>query len=178
LININSLIPQSFAYTTQPIMTLTLGLIFWLMRIILGILKNTKKTITHITPQGTPNRLINFIVLVETIRILIRPITLRVRLIANITAGHLLISLLRNFLLSINYTTLIIISFSPIILTILESAVAFIQAYVFITLRVLYGSENQYAKKISFIPHNRKKTLTIDSVNCSLINNNKSSMMI
>jgi F-type H+-transporting ATPase subunit a len=92
-------------------------------------------------PQGTPTFLINFIVLIEIIRILIRPITLSVRLTANILAGHLLISLLRNFIMRRNFFGIILLL--PFILTVLERAVAFIQAYVFVTLVTLYATENQ-----------------------------------
>jgi len=91
-------------------------------------------------PQGTPSFLINFIVLIELTRTLIRPITLCVRLTANIVAGHLLITLLNNFLIQRNLTVLFRLGLAPFILTVLESAVAFIQAYVFVTLITLYAA--------------------------------------
>jgi F-type H+-transporting ATPase subunit a len=87
--------------------------------------------------------LINFIVIIELVRNIIRPITLSVRLCANIVAGHLLLRLLRNF--SITSFTLFTISFSGIvILGLLEIAVALIQSYVFITLSSLYATEIHY----------------------------------
>jgi F-type H+-transporting ATPase subunit a len=97
--------------------------------------------LSHLLPQGTPLALMNFIVLIELTRRIIRPITLCVRLTANIIAGHLLISLLGNALLGIRRTIAIIRISVPIILTILESAVAGIQAYVFMTLISLYTAE-------------------------------------
>ena len=97
--------------------------------------------LSHLVPQGTPTALINFIVIIEAIRNLIRPITLCVRLTANLVAGHLLISLLGRALTQINTLPLIIVSVTPLILTLLESAVAVIQAYVFMTLITLYSTE-------------------------------------
>jgi len=74
---------------------------------------------------------------------MIRPITLCVRLTANIVAGHLLITLLNNFLIQRRFSLIFIMGITPFILTVLERAVAFIQAYVFVTLVTLYANENQ-----------------------------------
>jgi F-type H+-transporting ATPase subunit a len=82
-----------------------------------------------------------FIVLIESVRNLIRPLTLAVRLIANMVAGHLLITLLGNqTALASNLTLLFLISTQIILLT-LESAVAVIQSYVFAVLSTLYARE-------------------------------------
>jgi F-type H+-transporting ATPase subunit a len=97
--------------------------------------------LAHLLPQGTPPILIVFMVVIELTRTIIRPITLCVRLTANLIAGHLLITLLGNFILSINLRSIALTSLCPLLLTILESAVALIQAYVFITLISLYLSE-------------------------------------
>jgi len=90
---------------------------------------------------GTPLILIPFIVLIETIRLIIRPITLAIRLTANIIAGYLLISLIGSSGQSLRIITLSIILRTQILLIILEIAVAFIQSYVFTILRTLYRSE-------------------------------------
>jgi F-type H+-transporting ATPase subunit a len=106
-----------------------------------GWVKNTNHILAHLVPQGTPGALINFMVLIELVSNLIRPITLCVRLTANIIAGHLLISLLGNALVRISLTGTAFLLIIPIMLTILEAAVACIQAYVFITLITLYTTE-------------------------------------
>lgn len=96
----------------------------------------------HLVPQGTPSVLIPFIVLIETIRNIIRPGTLAVRLAANIIAGHLLLTLLGNTGPSITSSLILsILIFSQILLLTLESAVAIIQSYVFAVLRTLYTRE-------------------------------------
>ena len=91
--------------------------------------------LSHLVPQGTPNVLIMFIVLIELVRNIIRPVTLCVRLTANLIAGHLLISLLGNALVR---RGIVFLMFVPVLLTILEMAVSFIQAYVFSLLASSY----------------------------------------
>jgi len=95
----------------------------------------------HLIPQGTPPILIPFIVLIETVRNVIRPGTLAVRLSANIIAGHLLITLLGNQTATSHSFILITLIGVQIILLTLESAVTLIQSYVFAVLRTLYSSE-------------------------------------
>lgn len=94
----------------------------------------------HLVPQGTPIFLVFFIVLVETVSNLIRPITLSVRLAANIIAGHLLIVLLGSVIVLrgvVIFGGLIALT----LLFLLEIAVAFIQSYVFMVLVGLYSAE-------------------------------------
>lgn len=79
--------------------------------------------------------------LIETIRNIIRPGTLAVRLAANIIAGHLLLTLLGNTGPSLTIRIIYILIIRQILLLILESAVAIIQAYVFSILRTLYSRE-------------------------------------
>ena len=95
----------------------------------------------HLVPQRTPGPLIPFIVLIESISNVIRPLTLAVRLIANIVAGHLLITLLGNQTAARSNLLLISLLLTQIILLTLESAVAVIQAYVFAVLTTLYARE-------------------------------------
>lgn len=82
-----------------------------------------------------------FMVLIETIRNVIRPGTLAVRLAANIIAGHLLITLLGNQTTVAGASLIGLLLRVQVILLILESAVAIIQAYVFAVLSTLYSRE-------------------------------------
>lgn len=95
----------------------------------------------HLVPQGTPIILMPFIVCIETIRNIIRPGTLAVRLTANIIAGHLLITLLGNTGTSLSSYLIIILIIVQILLLMLESAVSIIQSYVFAILSTLYSRE-------------------------------------
>lgn len=140
-INFLAIYPQIFSTTAHLTMNLPMSLCTWLTIIIFGWIKNTKHMLSHLLPQGTPVALINFIVLIELVSNLIRPITLCVRLTANIIAGHLLISLLGRALIRVSMSSAIVIIVAPLTLRILEGAVACIQAYVFMTLITLYTAE-------------------------------------
>jgi len=106
-----------------------------------GWVNHTKHMFAHLVPQRTPGALIPFIVLIESIRNFIRPLTLAVRLMANIVAGHLLITLLGNQTAVASGVILGTLILTQIILLTLESAVAIIQSYVFAVLSTLYARE-------------------------------------
>ena len=104
-------------------------------------------------PRGTPVALMPVIVIIETVRNVIRPGTLSIRLAANIVAGHLLLTLLGSQGLNVAGITIFILLFSLILLLCLELAVACIQAYVFTILRSLYLNELsgvEFNKNISY----------------------------
>lgn len=98
----------------------------------------------HIVPYGTPGALLVFMVLIERVRNLIRPLTLAVRLGANIIAGHLLLSLVGGAVRGVVFGSAVY--FVLLLLIVLEMAVAVIQGYVFVTLMVLYFSEVEYGE--------------------------------
>lgn len=139
--NFLGLFPYIFTSSSHIVITLSLALPLWLAFIIYGWLINTQHIFIHLVPQGTPSILIAFIVCIETIRNIIRPGTLAIRLTANIIAGHLLITLLGNTGASIITYIIFLLLIIQIILLILECAVAIIQSYVFTVLRTLYSRE-------------------------------------
>lgn len=117
----------------------------WAGTVILGFRRKTKTSLAHFLPQGTPLTLIPILVIIETISLFIQPIALAVRLTANITAGHLLIHLIGGAtlaLIDINISVSFITFVILVLLTILEFAVALIQAYVFTLLVSLYLHDN------------------------------------
>ena len=139
--NILGLLAYSFTSTRHLVITLSLALPFWLGFVIFSIINNTLNFLAHLVPLGTPGILIPFMVIIEIIRNIIRPITLSVRLAANIIAGHLLLTLLRE-LLPIRTILIFGSAFAAqTLLIVLEAAVAVIQAYVFSILITLYASE-------------------------------------
>lgn len=144
--NFLGLFPYIFTRTRHIVITLSLALPLWLRFIIYGWFINTNHIFTHLVPQGTPSVLMPFIVCIETIRNLIRPGTLAIRLSANIIAGHLLLTLLGNTGPIISTLIINFLLITQILLLLLESAVAIIQSYVFAILVTLYSREVTYDK--------------------------------
>nr|ALC75301.1 ATP synthase F0 subunit 6 [Phoca groenlandica]ALC75314.1 ATP synthase F0 subunit 6 [Phoca groenlandica]ALC75327.1 ATP synthase F0 subunit 6 [Phoca groenlandica]ALC75340.1 ATP synthase F0 subunit 6 [Phoca groenlandica]ALC75366.1 ATP synthase F0 subunit 6 [Phoca groenlandica] len=143
--NLLGLLPHSFTPTTQLSMNLGMAIPLWAGTVITGFRYKTKTSLAHFLPQGTPLPLIPMLVIIETISLFIQPMALAVRLTANITAGHLLIHLIGGAtlaLMDISTTTAFITFIILILLTILEFAVALIQAYVFTLLVSLYLHDN------------------------------------
>lgn len=163
-LNLMGLIPYVFTITAHLSVALSIILPFWLGFLIFRILRNWNHALSHLVPLSTPIFLSQFIVLIERVSQIIRPITLSVRLAANLTAGHILIALLRSTILIINP-----ISFILIILIILELAVAIIQAYVITILVSIYLSE-AYDKTISPLSYCLRKTLTTIGSSFDIIN--------
>nr|ANN13164.1 ATP synthase F0 subunit 6 [Camelus dromedarius]UXX19693.1 ATPase 6 [Camelus dromedarius]UXX19699.1 ATPase 6 [Camelus dromedarius]UXX19700.1 ATPase 6 [Camelus dromedarius]WCI20112.1 ATP synthase F0 subunit 6 [Camelus dromedarius] len=143
--NLLGLLPHSFTPTAQLSMNLGMAIPLWAGTVVTGFRNKTKASLAHFLPQGTPTPLIPMLVIIETISLFIQPVALAVRLTANITAGHLLMHLIGGAtlaLMSINMPTALITFIVLILLTILEFAVAMIQAYVFTLLVSLYLHDN------------------------------------
>ncbi|YP_009058648.1 ATP synthase F0 subunit 6 (mitochondrion) [Poecile atricapillus] len=145
LINLLGLLPYTFTPTTQLSMNLALAFPLWLATLLTGLRNQPSASLGHLLPEGTPTPLIPALILIETTSLLIRPLALGVRLTANLTAGHLLIQLISTATMALSSTmpavsllTLLVL----FLLTILEVAVAMIQAYVFVLLLSLYLQEN------------------------------------
>nr|AAQ91098.1 ATP synthase subunit 6 [Acanthisitta chloris] len=144
-INLLGLLPYTFTPTTQLSMNMALAFPLWLATLLTGLRNQPSASLAHLLPEGTPTPLIPALILIETTSLLIRPLALGVRLTANLTAGHLLIQLISTATTVLSFTmpavsllTLTVL----LLLTILEVAVALIQAYVFVLLLSLYLQEN------------------------------------
>nr|APF47435.1 ATP synthase FO subunit 6 [Microplitis incurvatus] len=138
--NFMGLFPYLFTSSSHLIFSLWISLSFWLGFMLFGWIKNSKFMFIHLVPMGTPFILMFFMVLIELMSNLIRPLTLCIRLVANMVSGHLLLTLLGNFIsnfLSIYFFVLII----QMMLLFLEMVVSLIQAYVFTILLILYLKE-------------------------------------
>lgn len=145
MINFMGLLPYTFSYSRHLIFTLPLGLTIWFSLILSGALYAPKTFTAGLLPGGAPDWLNPFLVIVETIRIIARPITLSFRLAANITAGHIILGLVGI------YTSAAIINTSlsmiPLLLTqtgyvLFEVGICLIQAYIFCLLLSLYADEH------------------------------------
>nr|YP_010265256.1 ATP synthase F0 subunit 6 [Calidris alpina]UIP57010.1 ATP synthase F0 subunit 6 [Calidris alpina] len=145
LINLLGLLPYTFTPTTQLSMNMALAFPLWLATLLTGLRNQPSASLGHLLPEGTPTPLIPALIMIETTSLLIRPLALGVRLTANLTAGHLLIQLISTattallpLIPAVSFLTASIL----LLLTLLEVAVAMIQAYVFVLLLSLYLQEN------------------------------------
>nr|YP_006576021.1 ATP synthase F0 subunit 6 [Sphenophorus sp. BYU-CO246]ACZ58548.1 ATP synthase F0 subunit 6 [Sphenophorus sp. BYU-CO246] len=139
--NFLGLFPYIFTCTSHMTLTLSLSLPLWLTFMFYGWFFNTTHMFAHLVPQGAPNILLPFLVIIETISNIIRPGTLAIRLTANMIAGHLLVTLMGNSGPSLNIYLLNILIIGQVLLLTLETAVSIIQSYVFTVLMTLYSSE-------------------------------------
>nr|ABA12069.1 ATPase subunit 6 [Zanclus cornutus] len=144
-LNMLGLLPYTFTPTTQLSLNMGLAVPLWLATVIIGMRNQPTIALGHLLPEGTPTPLIPVLIIIETISLFIRPLALGVRLTANLTAGHLLIQLIATaafVLLPLMPTVAILTAALLLLLTLLEVAVAMIQAYVFVLLLSLYLQEN------------------------------------
>nr|QXI25451.1 ATPase subunit 6 [Hypanus longus] len=144
-INLLGLLPYTFTPTTQLSLNMAFAIPLWLTTVLIGLLNQPTVALGHFLPEGTPTLLVPVLIVIETISLFIRPLALGVRLTANLTAGHLLMQLIATaafVLISIMPSVALLTSLILFLLTILEVAVAMIQAYVFVLLLSLYLQEN------------------------------------
>nr|YP_009992305.1 ATP synthase F0 subunit 6 [Gekko subpalmatus]QNN90178.1 ATP synthase F0 subunit 6 [Gekko subpalmatus] len=145
LINLLGLLPYTFTPSTQLSMNMGLAAPLWLMTVLIGMRTQPTTALAHMLPMGTPTLLIPILIIIETVSLLIRPLALGVRLTANLTAGHLLMTLISSailILLPMMPLVSLLALMLLLLLTGLEIAVAMIQAYVFTLLLSLYLQEN------------------------------------
>nr|WAU47584.1 ATP synthase F0 subunit 6 [Pterapogon kauderni] len=144
-LNMLGLLPYTFTPTTQLSLNMGLAIPLWLATVLIGMRNQPTHALGHLLPEGTPTPLIPVLIIIETISLFIRPLALGVRLTANLTAGHLLIQLIATaafVLLPLMPTVAGLTMILLFLLTLLEVAVAMIQAYVFVLLLSLYLQEN------------------------------------
>nr|YP_010381635.1 ATP synthase F0 subunit 6 [Symplana brevistrata]UDL72010.1 ATP synthase F0 subunit 6 [Symplana brevistrata] len=136
--NFMGLFPYIFTSTSHISISMSLSIPMWMTFMIYGWTKFSDSMFKHLLPTGTPTPIMPMMIMIETTGNIIRPISLSVRLTANMIAGHLLMTLLGN-MNSIKMMLLILPI--QIMLMLFESAISIIQAYVFSTLITLYSSE-------------------------------------
>lgn len=146
-INLIGIIPYSLSSSRHLILTLSIGLPIWLRIIISSFSFSPKKSVAHFLPDGAPEWLNPFLVMIETTRILVRPITLSFRLAANMTAGHIVLTLIRLYCVGAIFTSttsflfLLLVSRGYIAF---ELAICLIQAYIFCLLLSLYSDDHAH----------------------------------
>jgi F-type H+-transporting ATPase subunit a len=141
--NLLGMIPGSFTVMSHIIVTFALAMVVFLTLVIYGFAKHGSHFLGLFVPSGVPGYVLPLVVAIEVISFLSRPISLSVRLFANMLAGHIALKIFAGFvasLLAAGFWS--ILSPLPLALTVgltaLEFLVAFLQAYVFTILTCIY----------------------------------------
>ena len=135
---------HGFTVTSQLIVTVALALLVMTIVIVVGVAKNGLGFLKLFVPSGVPVAILPFVVLIEIISFCSRPLSLSVRLFANMLAGHILLKVFAGFIVMLaaagaGWAVLGVAPFAmTVALTGLEFLVAFLQAYVFAVLTCMY----------------------------------------
>lgn len=142
--NFMGMIPGSFTVTSHIIVTFALAMVVFLTVVVVGVMKHGTHFFGLFVPHGAPALLTPFLVVIEVISFLSRPISLSMRLFANMLAGHIALKVFAGFVVSLGALGVggILGATLPlgmiVALTAFEFLVAFLQAYVFTILTCVY----------------------------------------
>jgi F-type H+-transporting ATPase subunit a len=142
--NLIGIIPYTFTVSSHLIVTAALALLVFLIVLFYGLYKNGLKFFKLFVPSGVPIYIMPMVVLIEIISFFLRPVSHSVRLFANMLAGHIALKVFASFIGMLGALGFlgVIGAVLPLGLTValtaLELLVAFLQAYVFAILTVIY----------------------------------------
>jgi len=135
--NLFGMLPYAFTFTSHIVVTFTMAMFVFLGVTLIAIMKHRMHFFSFFMPPGVPMYMAPILIPIEIISYLSRPISLSVRLFANMLAGHTLMKVFAGFIF-----TLGVFGIAPwffiVALTGLEIVIAFLQAYVFTILTCLY----------------------------------------
>nr|DAB41901.1 TPA_asm: ATP synthase F0 subunit 6 [Uniomerus tetralasmus] len=150
VVNIFGMVPDVFSPTSHLSVTFVLAGVIWFCLVLSGWCYSSGYSAGQLVPTGSPLGLVPLLILIESISVLIRPITLGVRLAANITMGHLMLHVIGGYVTSFFYGASLIGSLAGSLImwgyVIFEFAVSFLQAYVFVLLVGLYSSDHSLVR--------------------------------
>ena len=136
--NMLGLLPYSFTITSHIIVTMVLAMVVFIGVTAVGIIRHGFKFFSFFVPSGVPMAVMPLMIPIEIISYLSRPVSLSVRLFANMTAGHIMMKVFAGFVIPLG----IVGGWAPLGVDVLlvgfEFLVAFLQAYVFTVLTCLY----------------------------------------
>jgi F-type H+-transporting ATPase subunit a len=142
--NLLGMVPYFFTITSHIIVTFCLAMLVILTVVIYGIWKHGFHFFGLFVPSGVPMALVPLVTMIEIISFLSRPISLSVRLFANMLAGHITLKVFAGFVVTLSAAGAVGVAGSvlplamAVALTALEFLVAFLQAYVFTVLTCMY----------------------------------------
>ncbi len=141
--NMLGMIPYSFTYTSHLSVTMALAFMIFFTVIIIGLFKHGTHFFSLFVPPGVPMWLMPLVLPIEIVSFLVRPITLSVRLFANMIAGHIMLKVFAGFSAGmIGLGIWGVSALGPMLFNVLligfEILIAFLQAYVFAILSCIY----------------------------------------
>lgn len=142
--NMLGLFPYAFTYTSHISMTFTLAMLVFLLITVVALVLHGTKFFGYFFPEGAPLWLAPIIIPVEIVSYLSRPISLSIRLFANMVAGHVMLKVFATFVVMLGALGTIgpFIAIMPLAINValigFEVLVAFLQAYVFAILTCIY----------------------------------------
>ncbi len=135
--NLLGLLPYSFTVTSHIVISFAMAIVVFLGVTVIGLIKHKLHFFSFFVPKGVPMALIPILVPIEVISYLARPVSLSLRLFANMMAGHTLLKVFGGFVVVLG-----IFGVAPLLFVValyaLELIVAVLQAYVFTILTCLY----------------------------------------
>lgn len=135
--NLLGMIPYSFTYTSHIIVTFALGITAFLFATLIGFFTHGLRYFALFFPSGAPVYMAPLIVPIEVLSYLSRPVSLSIRLFANMMAGHTMLKVFAGFTIALGFFGIAPL-FINILLTAFEILVAVLQAYVFTILTCIY----------------------------------------
>ena len=140
--NLLGLLPIGFTFTSHIIVTFALAAAVFVGVTLIGIVKHKHKFLKLFMPEGIPIYISPFLFVIELISYLSRPVSLSVRLFANMVAGHVMLKIFAGFAVMLVGGALMPMVALPVIINIaitgFEVMVALLQAYVFTLLSCIY----------------------------------------
>lgn len=136
-LNMLGLLPYSFTVTSHIIVTFAMALVVFIGVTIIGLIKHRAHFFSLFLPKGVPMVMVPLLVPIEVLSYLARPVTLALRLFANMMAGHTMLKVFAGFVIALG-----VFGIAPLVVIVLliglEVVVAVLQAYVFAILACLY----------------------------------------
>jgi F-type H+-transporting ATPase subunit a len=139
--NMLGMVPYSFTFTSHIIVTFAMAAVVFIGCTILGFAKHGMHFFSFFVPPGAPVWMWPLLIPIEVISYLSRPVSLSVRLFANMLAGHTLLKVIAGFIALLGVAGVLPLAL-VVALTGLEILIAFLQAYVFTILTCLYINDS------------------------------------
>jgi len=140
--NLLGLIPYSFTFTSHVAVTLGMAMTVFIGVTLVGFIKHGPKFLTLFVPSGVPAVMLLLLVPIEILSYLSRPVSLSIRLFANMTAGHTMMKVFAAFIIPLGFLG----GWAPFAIDValsgFEFIVAFLQAYVFAVLSCIYLNDS------------------------------------